>query len=156
MAALVEGDKAPQFTLPASTGGELSLQDFTGKQAVVLYFYPKDMTPGCTTEACAFRDLQGDFAEAGAVILGVSADSLESHAKFADKHELSFPLLSDLDAVVCQQYGVWKEKSNEGVVKYGIERTTFLIDKVGIIRKIFPKVKVDEHAEAVLAAVRAL
>ncbi|MEI6499583.1 MAG: thioredoxin-dependent thiol peroxidase [Armatimonadota bacterium] len=156
MAALAEGDKAPQFTLPASTGGEISLKDFVGKQAVVLYFYPKDMTPGCTTEACAFRDLQGDFAQAGAVILGVSADSLESHAKFADKHELSFPLLSDLDAVVCQQYGVWKEKSNYGKTYLGIERTTFVVDQQGVIRKIYPKVKVDQHADEVLEFVKSL
>ena len=156
MAALAEGDKAPQFTLPASTGGEISLKDFVGKQAVVLYFYPKDMTPGCTTEACAFRDLQGDFAQAGAVILGVSADSLESHAKFADKHELSFPLLSDLDAVVCQQYGVWKEKSNYGKTYLGIERTTFVVDQQGVIRKIYHKVKVDQHADEVLEFVKSL
>ena len=156
MHVLTEGDKAPEFTLPASTGGEISLQDFEGKQSVVLYFYPKDMTPGCTTEACAFRDLQGDFAEAGAVILGVSADSLESHAKFADKHELSFPLLSDLDALIAQQYGVWKEKNNYGKKYMGIERTTFVIDKQGVIRKIYPKVKVDQHADEALEFVKSL
>lgn len=97
MPELHEGDRAPDFRLPASTGGEISLADFLGKQNVVLYFYPKDLTPGCTQEACSFRDLSEDFAEAGAVILGVSVDDLESHAKFVDKHQLSFPLLSDLN-----------------------------------------------------------
>jgi len=156
MPALAVGDKAPEFALPASSGGEISLSDFKGKKAVVLYFYPKDMTPGCTKEACGFRDLQQDFAEAGAVILGVSADALESHSRFVDKHELNFPLLSDLDAVLAQQYGVWKEKNNYGKKYMGIERTTFVIDKQGVIRNIYPKVKVDQHADAVLESVRGL
>jgi thioredoxin-dependent peroxiredoxin len=156
MVALAEGDKAPDFTLPASTGEQISLSEVLGKSNVVLYFYPKDMTPGCTAEACSFRDLEAEFAEAGAVILGVSADTLESHAKFSDKHELNFPLLSDLDGKVAQQYGVWKEKNNYGTRRMGVERTTFVIDKQGIIRRIYPKVKVNEHAEAVLGVMRTL
>lgn len=156
MSAIAEGTQAPDFTLPASTGGEISLHDFAGKQVVVLYFYPKDMTPGCTAEACAFRDLADEFATVGAAILGVSADTLESHAKFTDKHQLSFPLLSDLDALVAQQYGVWVEKNNYGKKYLGIERTTFVIDKEGVVRKIYRKVKVDQHADAVLQFVRNL
>jgi peroxiredoxin Q/BCP len=153
---LREGDQAPDFNLPASTGGTVGLNDFRGKQSVVFYFYPKDMTPGCTQEACSFRDLQEEFAEAGATILGVSADNLTSHGAFIAKHELSFPLLSDTDAQVAQAYGVWKEKNRSGVVKPGIERTTFAIDKAGIIRKIWRKVKVEDHADEVLAFVRTL
>jgi peroxiredoxin Q/BCP len=156
MAALAEGQKAPDFTLPASTGGEISLSDYAGKLNVVLYFYPKDMTPGCTQEACSFRDLAEEFEATGAVILGVSADDLASHAKFTDQHQLNFPLLSDLDAEVAQLYGVWKKKTLYGVVKMGMERTTFVIDKHGIIRRVFPKVKVDQHADEVLAVVREL
>ncbi|MEN6546727.1 MAG: thioredoxin-dependent thiol peroxidase [Armatimonadia bacterium] len=156
MATLKEGDKAPAFRLPASTGSEISLADFAGKKAVVLYFYPKDMTPGCTQEACSFRDLASEFEEAGAAILGVSADDLASHGKFADKHELNFPLLSDLEGKVAQQYGVWKEKNMYGKKKMGVVRTTFLIDQKGVIRKVWPKVKVDQHADAVLEAVRGL
>lgn len=156
MSAVQEGSPAPDFKLPASTGGEISLQDFHGKQIVVLYFYPKDMTPGCTREACSFRDLGGEFAEAGAMILGISADDLQSHAKFADKHQLSFPLLSDLNGLVAQQYGVWKEKNLYGKKRMGVERTTFVIDKQGIVRKVYPKVKVDDHAETVLEFVRRL
>ncbi|MGE5530976.1 MAG: thioredoxin-dependent thiol peroxidase [Bacteroidota bacterium] len=156
MATLAEGDKAPEFSLPASTGEQISLSEVLRNSNVVLYFYPKDMTPGCTVEACSFRDLQAEFAEAGAVILGVSADTLESHAKFTDKHELNFPLLSDLEGRVAQQYGVWKEKNNYGKKKMGIERTTFVIDRQGVIRRIYPRVKVNEHAEAVLEVVRTL
>ena len=156
MSELQTGQQAPEFTLPASTGGEISLADFRGQQQVVLYFYPKDMTPGCTVEACSFRDTQADFAEAGAAILGVSADDLDSHAKFTEKHELNFPLLSDAGGQVAQTYGVWKEKGTGDQTHMGMERTTFLIDKEGVIRRIWPQVKVDEHAEEVLAAVREL
>ena len=156
MAELKEGSQAPAFTLPASTGGEISLADYRGKQAVVLYFYPKDMTPGCTQEACSFRDLAEDFAEVGAVILGVSTDDLASHAKFVAKHELNFPLLADAEAAVCQAYGVWQEKNNYGKKYMGIVRTTFVIDKDGVICKIYPKVKVDQHADTVLEFLRAL
>ncbi len=156
MPELREGDRAPAFGLPASTGGTMALSDFRGKQKLVLYFYPRDMTPGCTKEACSFRDLQEEFAEAGAAIVGVSTDDLESHDKFAAKHELTFPLLADTDATVARAYGVWKEKSMYGKKHMGIERTTFVIDAQGVIRKIYRKVKVDEHADAVLAAVREL
>jgi len=156
MPELREGDRAPAFELPASMGGTMALSDFRGKQKLVLYFYPRDMTPGCTKEACSFRDLQEEFAEAGAAIVGVSTDDLESHDKFAAKHELTFPLLADTDATVARAYGVWKEKSMYGKKHMGIERTTFVIDAQGVIRKIYRKVKVDEHADAVLAAVREL
>lgn len=153
MSAAQVGQPAPEFSLPASTGGEISLADFRGKQHVVLYFYPKDLTPGCTKEACSFRDLRTDFAGAGAAILGVSADSLGSHEKFTEKHHLNFPLLSDAGGQVAQAYGVWKQKA---AGRMGVERTTFLIDRQGIIRRVWPKVKVEEHAEQVLAAVREL
>jgi peroxiredoxin Q/BCP len=156
MSEVTEGKRAPQFTLPASTGGKTALKDFRGKSNVVLYFYPKDMTSGCTKEACSFRDLKGEFADAGAVILGVSPDDLDSHGKFTAKHNLNFPLLSDAGAKVATKYGVWKEKSMYGRKFMGIERTTFVIDKAGKIRKVYPKVKVDKHADAVLAFVREL
>lgn len=148
------GQAAPAFKLPASTGGQISLADYLGKQTVVLYFYPKDMTPGCTQEACSFRDLNEDFAEVGAVILGVSTDDLDSHSRFIAKHDLNFPLLSDVEARVAQAYGVWKEKNMYGKKYMGIARTTFVIDKAGIIRKIYPKVKVDQHADEVLAFIK--
>ncbi|MBU0610300.1 MAG: thioredoxin-dependent thiol peroxidase [Armatimonadetes bacterium] len=156
MPELREGDRAPAFELPASTGGTMALSDFQGRQKLVLYFYPRDMTAGCTKEACSFRDLQEEFAEAGAAIVGVSTDDLKSHDKFAAKHELTFPLLADTDAAVAHAYGVWKEKNTYGKKHMGIERTTFVIDAKGVIRKIYRKVKVDEHADAVLAAVREL
>lgn len=156
MSALAEGQKAPEFTLPASTGGAISLKDYRGQQHVVLYFYPRDLTPGCTQEACSFRDLQEEFAEAGAVILGVSTDSLQSHDKFIAKHELTFPLLSDEDAAVAQLYEVWKEKNLSGKKSMGVVRTTFVIDKEGVIRNIWPKVKVDEHADEVLEVIKGL
>jgi peroxiredoxin Q/BCP len=156
MSEVTEGKRAPQFTLPASTGGKTALKDFRGESNVVLYFYPKDMTSGCTKEACSFRDHKGEFADAGAVILGVSPDDLDSHGKFTAKHNLNFPLLSDAGAKVATKYGVWKEKSMYGRKFMGIERTTFVIDKAGKIRKVYPKVKVDKHADAVLAFVREL
>lgn len=156
MGGLAEGRKAPQFTLPASTGGKLSLKDYQGKCHVVLYFYPRDMTSGCTKEACAFRDLRKAFEKAGAAILGVSTDDLASHEKFTAKHGLDFPLLSDTDAAVSTKYGAYKEKSLYGRKFMGIERTTVVIDKTGTIRKIYPKVRVAQHAETVLAFVRGL
>ncbi|MCE5239943.1 thioredoxin-dependent thiol peroxidase [bacterium] len=156
MGELHEGDKAPAFELPASTGGTIALADFLGRQHLVLYFYPKDMTPGCTQEACSFRDLHEEFNEAGAAILGVSVDSLDSHAKFVAKHELSFPLLSDAGALVAQAYGVWKEKNMYGKRKMGVERSTFVIDRSGLIRRVWRKVKVNEHADEVLEFVRQL
>ncbi|MBX5436017.1 MAG: thioredoxin-dependent thiol peroxidase [Alicyclobacillaceae bacterium] len=155
MAELAVGQQAPDFTLPTHSGAEVSLSDLRGK-VVVLYFYPKDDTPGCTREACSFRDLRAEFAAAGAEIYGVSRDSVESHAKFADKYDLTFPLLADVDGSVCRAYGVLKEKTMFGKTSLGIERTTFVIDREGKIAKIFPKVKVDGHADQVLKVVRAL
>ena len=151
-----EGQPAPEFSLEASTGETYSLADYRGERAVVLYFYPKDDTPGCTNEACAFRDLATEFAAKGAVILGVSPDSVRSHQKFSAKHGLPFPLLSDPDAAVAARYGVWKEKRMYGRTFMGVERTTVVIDKDGTVRRIFPKVRVDGHADAVLAALDGL
>ena len=152
----IVGDKAPDFTLPATGGREISLSEFKDRNAVVLYWYPKDMTPGCTTEACSFRDLEQEFKDAGAVILGVSMDNIKSHENFASKHSLPFTLLSDTDKSVSTAYGVFKEKSMYGKTFLGIERTTFVIDKAGIIVKIWPKVKVDGHVDEVLAYVKTL
>jgi len=150
------GQTAPPFRLPASTGGELGPEDFKGKQALVLYFYPKDDTSGCTAEACAFRDLQAELAAGGAAVVGVSPDALKSHAKFVGKYGLNFPLLADEGSRVSTQYGVWKEKSMYGRKYMGVERTTFLIDRDGIVRKVYPKVSVTGHADAVLADLAAL
>ena len=156
MAEITEGKKAPAFTLPASTGGKIKLSDFRGKSHVVLYFYPRDMTSGCTKEACSFRDLKGEFEAAGAVILGVSTDDLASHEKFTNKEMLNFPLLSDEGATVATKYGVYQEKNMYGKKVMGIVRTTFVIDRTGTIRRIYPKVKVDTHADEVLEFVRGL
>ena len=150
---LEAGQKAPTFSLPSSAGGEFSLADAKGKW-VVLYFYPKDNTPGCTTEACNFRDSSKDYAAVNALIYGVSIDSLESHAKFIKKHSLNFPLLADTEKKVVEMYGVWKEKSMYGRKYMGIERTTFVIDGDGKIAKIFPKVSVTDHHKAVLDFIR--
>jgi thioredoxin-dependent peroxiredoxin len=147
------GDPAPPFDLPASTGGRISLESLKGKP-VVLYFYPKDDTPGCTAEACAFRDMKTPYAVTGAVVLGVSADDLPSHQKFAQKYGLTFPLLSDPDHKVSEAYGVWGEKKNYGRTYMGITRATFLIDGDGDIHQVWPKVKVEGHADEVLAALR--
>jgi len=149
------GDKAPDFTLPADNGGKASLKALKGK-SVVLYFYPKDDTPGCTAQACAFRDALPDFAKVKAAVVGISRDSAASHEKFKRKFDLPFPLASDKDGNVCRAYGVWVEKSMYGKKYMGIERTTFLIDGKGVIRKAWRKVKVDGHAEEVLAATAAL
>ncbi len=143
-----ENKKAPQFTLPDQTGKKISLKDFKGKK-VVLYFYPKDNTPGCTKEACDFRDSIEDFKKIKAVVLGVSPDSIESHKKFAEKYDLPFPLLSDPEKKVLNKYGVWKEKSMYGRKYMGVERTTVVIDENGKIMKIFPKVKVKGHVDQV-------
>lgn len=153
---LHEGQKAPDFTLSSSDGGEVTLSDFKGKQIVVLYFYPKDDTPGCTKEACDFRDLREKFHAAGAEIFGVSFDSVDSHKKFITKFKLPFPLLADKDKKAAERYGVYKKKSLYGRFFMGIERTTFVIDKDQKIRKVFPKVKVEGHAEEVLAALKSL
>ncbi len=143
---LKAGDKAPDFTLDAEgfSRSPVRLSDFRGKK-VVLYFYPKDDTPGCTREACDFRDRIGDLSGQGVVVLGVSKDSLESHAKFRKKYDLTFPLLADTSGEVSEAYGVIKEKNLYGRKSVGIERTTFLIDGEGVIRKVYPKVKVDGH-----------
>ena len=149
------GAKAPDFDMPADGGGEVSLKSLKGKN-VVLYFYPKDDTPGCTTEACAFRDSLPDFSKVKAAIVGVSRDDVMSHEKFKKKFKLPFPLASDEDGKVCAAYGVWVEKSMYGRKYMGIERSTFLIDGKGIVRAIWRKVKVNGHAGEVLAAVKEL
>ncbi len=150
---LEEGKKAPEFKLKDQDGKTVSLSDFKGKN-VVLYFYPKDDTPGCTKEACSFRDELPRFGKIDAVILGVSPDSVDSHKKFAQKFELPFTLLSDENKKVVETYGVWKEKNNYGKKYMGVERTTFVIDKEGKIKKIFNKVKVDGHSEEVMEALK--
>jgi len=149
------GDKAPGFALPADGGGEISLKDFKGK-TVVLYFYPKDDTSGCTAEACAFRDALPDFSKVAAQIIGVSRDPVKSHDKFKAKYDLPFPLASDEDGKTCEAYGVWVEKSMYGRKYMGIERSTFVIDGEGVIRNAWRKVKVPGHADEVLEAVKAL
>jgi peroxiredoxin Q/BCP len=150
---LKTGDKAPPFTLLSSEGKKVSLGEFKGKK-VVLYFYPKDNTSGCTKEACSFQANLGLLKKSGAVVVGVSADSVESHAKFALKYGLEFLLLSDESKSVLKAYGVWKEKSMYGRKFMGVERTTVIIDERGTVAHIFPKVKVDGHTEAVIAALR--
>jgi peroxiredoxin Q/BCP len=152
---LTEGSKAPAFKLPSTGGGAASLKDYAGK-ALVLYFYPKDDTSGCTAEAIAFSELEKDFAKAGAAILGVSKDSLATHEKFQNKHKLKVALGSDEAGEAVEAYGVWVEKSMYGKKYMGIERSTFLIDGKGVIRRIWRKVKVPGHAAEVLAAVKAL
>lgn len=143
------GDKAPAFTLKDDTGSPVSLRDFKGKK-VVLYFYPKDLTPGCTVEACDFRDASVQMKKKKAVVLGVSKDPVSMHEKFRDKHELNFPLLSDEDGKVCEAYGVWQQKSMYGKKYMGISRTTFVIGPTGKIEHVFEKVKVKGHSEEVL------
>lgn len=145
------GVPAPNFKLPDQNGKPHELKDYLGKP-VVLYFYPKDETPGCTKEACSFRDNYSQYEKAGVVVLGVSPDSVESHAKFAANHHLPFTLLADEDHKVAEQYGVWGLKKNYGREYYGIMRTTFLIDESGIIRKVFKNVKPAEHGAEVLRA----
>ena len=153
--ALKVGGKAPVFTLPADGGGKVSLKALKGK-AVVLYFYPKDDTPGCTKEACAFRDRFPDFRKVKAEIVGISKDDVDRHDKFKKKYDLPFTLASDADGKVCAAFGVWQEKSLYGKKFMGIVRSTFLIDETGTIRAIWPKVKVDGHADEVMAAIEAL
>ncbi len=153
MKELAEGDRAPDFDLPSSTGKDVSLGSLKGKQ-VVLYFYPQDDTPGCTREACSFRDNLPMFEGMDAVILGVSKDSLESHAKFISKYSLNFTLLSDEDLVAHKKYDTWKEKNNYGRTYMGTERSTFVIGADGKIKRIFRKVKVDGHEAEVLEALK--
>jgi len=144
-----EGEEAPNFTLQADDGREVSLSDYRGKK-VVLYFYPKDGTPGCTREAIEFREMVKDFEKEDIVILGVSKDTIQSHQKFKQKHKLPFTLLSDPEGNVLTLYGVWKKKSLYGRTFMGTERTTFLIDETGTVRKVYRKVKVKGHAQACL------
>jgi len=150
-----EGAKAPDFTLLADDGAKVKLSALKGSP-VVLYFYPKDDTPGCTKEACAFRDLKKDLAKLGAKVLGVSADDVDSHVKFRDKFELNFPLLADVDHKVAEKYGAWREKNMYGKVSMGIVRSTFLIDPQGKVAKVWKKVSVDGHDAAVLEALKEL
>ena len=155
MAMIEEGKKAPEFKLASSEGGEVRLKDLRGK-TVVLYFYPKDDTPGCTREACAFRDSQAALEKKGVVVLGVSGDSLASHGKFKAKYKLNFPLLSDPDKAVAQKYGAWGEKVLYGKKSVGMIRSTFVIDAAGTVRKVFPRVRVDGHDAQVLQALDSL
>lgn len=154
-ASPTEGTPAPDFSLPADGGGTVSLSALKGRK-VVLYFYPKADTPGCTKESIDFSRLKGEFERAGAVIIGVSADAVVAQDKFKAKHGLTIPLASDPDRSMIERYGVWVEKSMYGKQYMGIERTTFLIDGNGVIRKVWSKVKVEGHAEEVLAATKAL
>jgi len=149
-----EGNKAPDFSAADQNGNKIKLSSFKGKKNVVLYFYPKDMTPGCTTEACDFRDQFKKFKSTE--ILGVSIDSPERHQKFIEKYDLPFTLISDVDQKVVNKYGVWQEKKLYGKTFMGIVRSTVIIDKSGVVRKIFPKVKVKGHIDEVLEALKEL
>ncbi len=152
---VVEGQPAPDFALQDQDGNSITLSSLQGSP-VVLYFYPKDDTPGCTTQACGFRDARDDYQAVGAKVVGVSPDNVKSHAKFATKHSLPFPLLADTENAVATLYGVWKEKSMYGKTYMGVERTTVVIDARGVVRKIFPKVKVPGHVVEVLEVVKSL
>ncbi len=147
------GTKAPDFTLPDKEGKMVSLSDFAGKR-VVLYFYPKDSTPGCTRQACAFAGAYEEFKTLDAVVIGVSKDSVASHQKFAEKHDLPFVLLSDPELTAIQAYGVWQEKKLYGKVSMGVVRSTYVIDKNGVIEKVMPKVKPDTNAAEILDYLR--
>ncbi len=149
------GKKAPDFTLPADNGTKVKLSSLRGNP-VVLYFYPRDDTPGCTTEACSFRDLKSEMASLGATVLGVSTDSVESHIKFRNKFQLNFPLLADTEHKVAEKYGVWREKTRFGKTAMGIQRSTFLIDAGGVVRKVWKSVKVEQHDQQVLGGLRDL
>ncbi len=149
------GDKAPDFTLPTDGNGTIALKALRGKK-VVIYFYPKDDTSGCTKEACGFRDAMPDFSKIAATIIGISRDSVRAHDKFKQKYALTFTLASDESGEVCEKYGVWVEKSMYGRKYMGIERTTVLIDEKGVIRGLWPKVKIDGHVGEVLAAATSL
>ena len=151
---LEAGTKAPEFALPDKDGNIVSLSDFAGRK-VVLYFYPKDNTPGCTRQACAFAGAYEEFKRINAVVIGVSKDSVASHQKFAEKHGLPFILLSDPELTAIQAYGVWQEKKLYGKVSMGVVRSTFLIDENGMIEKVMPKVKPDTNAAEILAYLKA-
>jgi peroxiredoxin Q/BCP len=148
-----EGEVAPDFTLRSDTGEDVALSSLRGRP-VVLYFYPRDDTPGCTTQACGIRDEYGEFERAGAVVLGVSPDDERSHVKFKQKYELPFTLLADPDHAVAEEYGVWGEKNYMGRKYLGVSRSTFVIDEAGVVKKVFPKVKPATHAKDVLAVLR--
>ena len=150
-----EGQKAPDFTLPTADGSQVKLSDLKGRP-VVLYFYPRDDTPGCTREACAFRDRQAEIKKLGATILGVSPDDAKRHAKFRDKYQLNFPLLADTDHKVAERYGAWREKTLYGKKSMGIQRSTYLIDAEGRVRKLWKAVKVDGHDDQVIEALKQL
>jgi thioredoxin-dependent peroxiredoxin len=150
-----EGTKAPAFTLLSDQGKKVKLSDFKGSP-VVLYFYPRDDTPGCTREACAFRDRKSELQTMGAVVLGVSTDTVESHAKFRDKYELNFPLLADTDNKVSEAFGAWREKNMYGKKSMGVQRSTFLIDEAGKVAKVWKRVQVDGHDTQVLQALKSL
>lgn len=153
--ALDPGDPMPDFTLPTDGGGTLSRAALAGRR-IVVYFYPKDLTPGCTKEAEAFRDAAAELAAAGVTVIGVSPDSVASHDKFKAKHALDFTLVADRDTTLARAFGVWVEKSMYGKKYMGVERSTFLIDEGGTIRRVWRKVKVEGHAIEVLAAARQL
>ena len=153
---LTIGDKAPEIVLPSSAGNTVSLESFKGTNSVVIYFYPKDDTPGCTTEALGFKEIVPALQELKTTVLGISPDSVNRHQKFITKYDLPFLLLSDEDKRACQAYGVWVEKSMYGRKYMGVARTTFIIDREGIIRVIFPKVKPKNHAQEVLTAIKSL
>lgn len=155
MSSLAIGDNAPEFSVPGDNGSTIDLSSYKGKN-VVLYFYPKDDTPGCTKQACGFRDQLEDLQSNDTVVIGVSKDTVAKHDKFKAKHDLNFPLASDEDGKLCEDYGVWVEKNMYGRKYMGIERATFLIDKTGKIKEIWRKVKVKDHIAAVSAAVKAL
>jgi len=150
---LTVGDSAPDLSLPDQQGKPVSIKSFRGKQ-IVLYFYPKDDTPGCTTQACGIRDVYGEFEQAGAVVLGVSPDDEASHVKFKDKYNLPFTLLADPDHRVADEYGVWAEKSFGGKKYFGVERSTFVIAEDGTVKKVLRKVKPATHADDVLQTLR--
>ena len=150
---LEKGTKAPEFTLHDKDGNQVSLSDFAGKK-VVLYFYPRDNTPGCTRQACAFAGAYNEFKSIDAVVIGVSKDSIASHLKFAQKYELPFVLLSDPELQAIKAYDVWQEKKNYGKVSMGVVRSTYVIDENGVIEKVMPKVKPDTNAAEILAYLR--
>ena len=154
MSELKIGDKAPEFRLPTDGGEDISTTALKGHK-VILYFYPKDNTPGCTTQACDFRDTLDSLSKLNAKVVGISKDSVKKHDNFKAKHGLNFPLASDENGDVCERYGVWKEKSMYGKTFMGIERTTFLIDENGIISQIWRKVKVNDHMDEIQSALKA-
>lgn len=149
------GEKAPDFTLPADDGTKVKLSGLRGNP-VVLYFYPRDDTPGCTREACSFRDRKEDLAKTGAKVLGVSTDDVASHEKFRDKYSLNFPLLADTEHAVAEKYGAWREKTRFGKTSMGVQRSTYLIDSQGVVRKVWKNVSVDGHDDQILKAIEEL